>query len=357
MATLPQIRGLILEEVVLHLLSRIGYRIVNPGEEGTRNGHAGLEIQGRGDWHQVDAFAALEYIPPFMYPLRLVLEAKCYERGRPVGIEVARNLLGVVTDVSQNYFSYAPGGRDSEVQMQRFNYHVAIFSTSGYTRSTQRYSLAHQIFLIQYQRVPVMEPIIRRVLDLNTQHFHIPRQGRETEGINIRLSAFRKKLREYFGKSASNFFWTDFLTVEGQRLIGEIEMYIGKIGGSYYGMIQGVYPLHLLSERPLPPELFRETDEILCKIWVSPDRWSFVPSEIVEDDERFFLLEFDIPDEIAKAIKKRGDDWRALARVKQERVSYLDLVGSIGGVRRFVRLKLDRDWLAEYIQRRERKER
>ena len=46
----PAARGVILEELVLHLLSLVGYRIVVAGEDGTRGGHSGLEVRGRGEW-------------------------------------------------------------------------------------------------------------------------------------------------------------------------------------------------------------------------------------------------------------------------------------------------------------------
>lgn len=39
---LPAVRGVLLEELVLHLLGLVGFRIVTSGEEGTHRGHAGL---------------------------------------------------------------------------------------------------------------------------------------------------------------------------------------------------------------------------------------------------------------------------------------------------------------------------
>jgi hypothetical protein len=58
MASIPQVRGALLEEIVIFLLSKFGYRQVQAGEEGTRLGGAGLEVKGRGSWHQIDAFVA-----------------------------------------------------------------------------------------------------------------------------------------------------------------------------------------------------------------------------------------------------------------------------------------------------------
>ena len=106
MASITQIRGLLLEEIVLYLLEKVGYRIINSGADGTRIGSVGLEVQGRGEWHQIDALAAFDYTPSFMYPLRLIVEAKCYNIRHPVQIEVASNSLGFLRDLTENYFIY-----------------------------------------------------------------------------------------------------------------------------------------------------------------------------------------------------------------------------------------------------------
>jgi len=54
-----QIRGMLLEEVALHLLRRSGYRTVDaPGNDPTLcNVGAGLAVRGRGSEHQIDAIA------------------------------------------------------------------------------------------------------------------------------------------------------------------------------------------------------------------------------------------------------------------------------------------------------------
>lgn len=155
---LPAIRGALLEEIILHLLEKIGYRVITAGEAGTRAGRSGLEVQGRGEWHQIDALAGFDFTPAFMYPLRLLLEAKCYAPSRPIGIEVVRNAVGVLKDISENYFTINKRSEE-EIKIQRYNYNTALFSTSGYTKNAERYAIAHQIFLIQYNSVHLFQPI------------------------------------------------------------------------------------------------------------------------------------------------------------------------------------------------------
>ena len=59
MAGLPQVRGMLLEEVILKFLEANGYTTVaNAGTDPTlRDGPAGLQVLGRGTKHQVDAIA------------------------------------------------------------------------------------------------------------------------------------------------------------------------------------------------------------------------------------------------------------------------------------------------------------
>lgn len=82
MATVAQIKGAIFEEAVLFLLEKVGYKTVRHPADSVdtsdlRNG-TGLKVQGRGAWHQIDALAEQEQTPAFTFPLRLLLEAKCY---------------------------------------------------------------------------------------------------------------------------------------------------------------------------------------------------------------------------------------------------------------------------------------
>ena len=60
MATVAQIRGVLLEEAVFFLLKKVGYRIVYSPHDSIdstdiRAGHSDLEVQGRSTWHQIDA--------------------------------------------------------------------------------------------------------------------------------------------------------------------------------------------------------------------------------------------------------------------------------------------------------------
>lgn len=356
MAELSQIKGALLEEVILVLLKLIGYRVIDDksGEEGTRKRGAGLEVQGRGAWHQIDAFAAFEQVPPFIYPIRLILEAKCYHP--PVGIEIIRNFVGVLKDINENYFSFRPFKQQKAIQLPRYNYVASVFSSSGFTEPAQSYALAQQIYLIQYKNIKLLKPIIKSLNDLKEDDFRTIKK--------LKLNNIRHKFRDFLNSS-------DFPEIKtkiygfrksGLTKVHSIKLNLGEIKGSYFGMIQGRWPVHLISKRELPLGAFAENDEVLCKIWGAESNvWSFVPSNIPEDSEAWFRLEFDLPEAIVNFIDElrnkaaREKKKKIYFRVKKKFISYIDLSGRIGGVQRQVRLTLDEEWLNGYLSKKMRK--
>jgi len=279
-----------------------------------------------------------------------MVEAKCYARGRPVGIEVARNAVGVLKDISENFFTYIPiGPAGTAVQVPRFNYHAAIFATSGYTAGAQRFAIAHQIFLIQYERVSLLEPVVDGLLLLRDDHLR-GLSGDEAE-ISARL---RSDLRQMLQESGNAVQRADSaLSPEGFEHVRDgVVGPLLRIEGSYFGMLQGKWPMHLLSRRPLPEAAFLHRDAVPCRVYGrNSDRWSFSPIGVQEGEPAWFRLEFDIPEEIVGFVGEARNDPFTLAAVKQANFSFLDLAGKIGGLQRQVRLRLDGEWLDAYLQR------
>ncbi len=347
---MPAIRGALLEEIVLYLLNKVGYRTVNAGEEGTRAGHSGLEVRGRGEWHQIDALAAFDYTPAFLYPLRLLVEAKAYARNRPIGIEVARNAVGVLKDISENYFTYsAPSlsgnSKNEKLNYQRYNYHAAIFSTSGFTRGAERYAIAHQVFLIQYKNNGLMQPIADGLQRLNGTHF-TDNLKRRTQPVQSIRMAFREALA---GRRLEESVFSDL----GRAHVFEKILWpVWGINGSYFGMLQGTWPMHMLSTKPLPEQLFEQSDVIKCKVYGRESQtWSFVPESVGRDHENYFRLDFDLPPEIALLVGEAKGNKREVAKIKSEHFSFISVSGLIGEVRRQIRLELSEDWIKALIER------
>lgn len=341
---IESIRGLVLEEIILHLLQMVGYRLVEPPEDGnTRSGKAGTEVRGRGAWHQIDVYAAFDHTPAFVYPLRMLMEAKCYKKSNKVGVETVRNAVGVLKDIAENYFSYssASGSSDLDLKMQRFNFVSAIFSASGFSKPAQEYAIAHQIFLIQYENVFLLEDIIKHLMKMTKRHFQVFDSDETMKNIrnDIKRLIVGGRLEPAEGVSG--------LSLEGEtHFLHKILPDLMKIEGSYFGMIQGKWPVHLLSRRPLPNFL---VDTISCKIHGRYGRkWSFVPSGVPKGHDDWFQLEFDLPDVVSRLIQDTNADARQIADIKEKHFSYIYLSGKIEGVNRYLKLELDLDWLNSY---------
>lgn len=139
------LQGYLLEEVLAYLVKNAGYVLLtdpsqDPHELEIRGN--GLVVKGRGSVHQADVLGQLNWIPTFIFPIRLFIEAKF--RKRKTGIGTVRNAIGVLTDINQNYIKV----KDRSFLRQRYQYNYAIFSTSGFSKQATELALAHNISLI-----------------------------------------------------------------------------------------------------------------------------------------------------------------------------------------------------------------
>ena len=141
-----QAKGYLLEIVLTKLLKVNGYDLVTSTDNEIvdlpRNG---LNVKGRGGYHQFDSLGTFRITPPFVYPIRLFLEAKFYSSNK-VGIDRVRMGIGILQDVNTNYSTVQM--TSEELKLPKYNYNYAIFSTSGFTDDAQRLAIAHKIYLI-----------------------------------------------------------------------------------------------------------------------------------------------------------------------------------------------------------------
>lgn len=338
MLSTKQIRGLVLEEIILGLLRKAGYRILKAGEDALiRDGKAGsLEVQGRGEWHQIDAIVTYDYTPAFLFPIRLGLEAKAYfptyehpsgklkSSGR-VGIEVIRNAVGVVKDLNENYFSDVA----QTLKLKRYNYVYSVFSLYGFTENAQRYAVAHQIYLIQYHHNYLFNGI-KEILS-------------RLEGTVVRQNEqliIRETLRDFFRNPEE--YREELRNVFGQEfeLIRNLLEEVQRVGGSYFGLLNGEYPIHVISETPI--DEFLDRDEYEVPIWVREDG-------TVNISLRNKNISFELPTVVAQLLQNVWTDDRRVADFKRSHISFITLSGIMGGVRRSIKLKLDTNWLNEYV--------
>ena len=151
-----QAKGYLLEIVLSKLIEVNGYEVITEcnipyepsvphGEQEIEHKRNGLNVRGRGGYHQFDTLGTFRITPPFVYPLRLFVEAKCYASTK-VGIDIVRMGVGILNDINTNYSTVNLS--TEQLSVKRYQYHYAIFSTSGFSKPAQRYAIAHKIHLI-----------------------------------------------------------------------------------------------------------------------------------------------------------------------------------------------------------------
>ena len=141
-----QAKGYLLEIVLAKLLKVNGYDLVTSSDNEIRFlERNGLNVKGRGGYHQFDSLGTFRITPPFVYPIRLFLEAKFYTNNK-VGIDRIRMGIGILQDVNTNYSTVEM--TSEELRLHKYNYNYAIFSTSGFTDDAQRLAIAHKIYLM-----------------------------------------------------------------------------------------------------------------------------------------------------------------------------------------------------------------
>lgn len=141
-----QAKGYLLEIVLAKLLKVNGYDLVTSSDNEIRVlERNGLNVKGRGGYHQFDSLGTFRITPPFVYPIRLFLEAKFYTSNK-VGIDRVRMGIGILQDVNTNYSTVEMTSQ--ELKLPKYHYNYALFSTSGFTDDAQRLAIAHKIYLM-----------------------------------------------------------------------------------------------------------------------------------------------------------------------------------------------------------------
>lgn len=144
---IDQARGYVFEKIIQELLSQSGYYDVKSEK-----------IQGRGADHQIDAYGVFSYPVPYIYPIRIISEVKCYKR-ETIGLPQIRDFVGVMKDISECYFMVNGEGN----QENRYNDIGCYFSYTDFTRDAQEYAWAQNIFLVSFYKNRYILNIVREI--------------------------------------------------------------------------------------------------------------------------------------------------------------------------------------------------
>lgn len=280
-----QAKGYLLEIVLSKLIEVNGYEVIRehnipyeysvPYEEQEIVSNSnGLNVRGRGGYHQFDTLGTFKITPPFVYPLRLFVEAKCYASTK-VGIDRVRMGVGVLNDINTNYATVDLS--TEQLSIKRYQYHYAIFSTSGFSKPAQRYAIAHKIHLIDLSNdaykgiINLIEQIVDELMD---------NSDIDPSEFNNFKNLFSELIHDgYYYHGDNKFFVSDLLhlvrvlkcNIENQFL--------------YLATISSVHMIPLLANSEFN-ELLKSNPHQNVSIHFNsenPDEWIIVP--IVDNDE------------------------------------------------------------------------
>jgi hypothetical protein len=335
MATIQQVRGMLFEEAVLFLLSRAGYRTIDsPGTDGAlRRMGAGLGVRGRGGLHQIDAIADYEVTPPFGYPQRLLVEAKCY--GTPVQLPVIRNAVGVLKDVNEYWHP-----KERNTVQARYHYLQAIFSTSPFSSPAEDYAFAQDVYLFPLSQSRFFRPLIDALAALKPQTFG----GTHWSSVPVSLSDLRRDVRADLrdGTSYSSYYLRSANASVHPDPLDAFLRAVHLIGGVVIGMLGRRFPLFLV---PAPGVIEQVHGDLFVQVSWDSESW-YLRSR---NGDRLFS--FDLPPRLFTRYAQSGLLTRSGA-IDMKREVFADMHAAIvrpEGIQ-FIRFHLDPEWLGTLLR-------
>jgi len=321
MPTKPQIRGVLLEEILLYLLQSTGYCTVTSaaGDDTLDIVSAGLVVHGRGADHQIDAIADYLIQQPFAHPQRLLVEAKCFKSDK-VDLKIVRNALGTLRDVCEFWVK-----QDATNGGQRYHYQYAVFSVSGYTRPAQEYAFAQDIYLIQLAQSAFLKPLIAKL-------------SSAAEAVNeldtsIKLKTLRQQFRSMLAR-------VQVESDEVTNLLEELRDLCHNLGGVLLATIAGQFPIFLVPATDLDIATLSRT--MYVKIFFDQSGW------YLRDLDDKLLFSFDLPAVLFNQYAESGRLSPAAAlNLKENALGQIQAIRSIEGRVDLLSLKLDGGWLTQ----------
>lgn len=328
--------GMLLEEAVLSLISTCGYRAVDRAGSDPllRDGRSGLEVRGRGEFHQIDAVADYLIPQPFTHPFRLLIEAKYYPR-RPVEIETVRNSVGVEKDLRE-YSGPHPDLRP------RCHYRSAIVSATNFTGPAQRYAYAHDVYLLPMGRSMFFRPVLDKIeacrLIQRDAWIDGPISTRSAYRPRGRLRALRMAIRHALRERDSNLLISHDSAWWHSYQIRDFVEETCRLNYSLIATIGPNIPIFLTPGPGIVIDDLRERQDV--RIFWDDIGW------ILRDLRGRKLFSFDLPSDVFNLYAEGGilQPNRALD-LKMDLMSSIRALVSSQGQVRLIQFLLDQDWI------------
>lgn len=340
MPKISQIRGMLLEEVLLHLLRSTGYSTIENVENDPtlRNGPAGICVKGRGCDHQIDAIADFVVTQPFSYKQRLLVEAKCYSDS--IKLPVIRNAVGVLKDVSE---FWVPDHR-ANIHTRRYSYQYAMFSTTEYTSEAQKYAFAHGIYLIPLANSQFLRPVLDCMTGISETDFDATLGGT----VQINLKELRAGMRDILKHGLNDREPSLQLQQYGAlwRKLQDLVSKCHRINGALLAVLGGCFPVFLV---PRAPEILHDLGrELRIRIYWDNSGWYICEANNREN----ILFSFDLPEELFSLYADKGIlTAKAAVEMKEEMMATFHAIKTNHWHRKvtkieLIQFKLDENWLS-----------
>jgi hypothetical protein len=339
-----QAKGYLFEVIVRFFLANNGWHVIQHAEEERVLVHNNykIEIRGRGIYHQIDSPCLFDHAVPFIYPPRLIVEAKFYKRG--VHKEHIRPFIGLMKDISENYF--APF-QTMETVHKRYTDVGAVFSATGFHKEAINLAFAHGIMTISYHANPLMLGIKQRIQSLSDRQFPNRSRVEDAGGQFVFMNDFERFLK---GEMEASIFFSKYeLSSEQETLTRELFAELTKVRASFMGTTSSGVFLHFIGNEDFPDKLFSQTDIQPCRIFFMQE---LKTSEIgmwleFSEDMRKRRYYFDVPPGLEDAIRKN----RGILTAKEHNLASITVIRRIMGITRSLVIQLDMNWLDELKER------
>ena len=291
-----QAKGYLLEIVLAKLLKVNGYDLVtstdNEDNEIVDLPRNGLNIKGRGAYHQFDSLGTFRITPPFVYPIRLFLEAKFYTNNK-VGIDRIRMGIGILQDVNTNYSTVDMTSQ--ELKLPKYNYNYALFSTSGFTDDAQRLAIAHKVYLMDLSSgyYSWIRDFINQVVDKLFADHNITDDHISSDIFNDYKKNFSREINNLRDNQLDR--WIVF---ENQRsVVDEFVNQMQNAGSMYIASTKSTQIIALIpnDDEKFRKSLRRNPHQEVTITWNETERnvWVINPTEY--DNDTNYELTFQLP--------------------------------------------------------------
>ncbi len=324
---------MLLEEAVLHLIERSGYRTIDArGADPTLcDVGAGLGVRGRGGEHQVDAIADFVVQQPFGNPQRLLVEAKCYGSNYRVGIEVVRNAIGVLKDASE-FWVAGPGPITGR---RRYNYQYAVFSASEFTSCAQRYAFAQDVHLFPLDRSRFFKPVLDAIRQIVPAGSPVKRA---VIGGPRQFSEFRAFVRRSLRSQKTPDVAPTLIEPHPRDVQPFLEA-CHQVNYALIAVLGGRFPVLLAPGRAAREAILEE--QMSVRVFWDQEGWY-----LRRPDSKQELFSFDLPEELLELYAKEGFvNAEGALNLKEEGESAIQAFEVREGRARIINFRLDQEWI------------